>query len=301
MNKRRLMITGGVVLFVILAAGGWLLNTTRSEAHNLITHPIDTRPVLQMTPATFDLPYEDVLIVTDDGIELVGWFIPAQNGAVIMAQHGYKNNRAEMLNLAAMLHRHGYGILITSVRAHDYSDGELITFGAHELGDLDAWYTYLLTRDDIDHERIGILGNSMGGMLVIGYAAQNPEIKAVVAHSAFSSLEDTTAASVKFYTGLPPFPFVPLILAWGEREGGFEAEFADATQWIGQISPRPVFLIQGGADNVISADSGQKLYDAAGEPKDLWFEPELGHARFDWARPREFESRVIAFYDAYLQ
>lgn len=60
-------------------------------------------------------------------------------------------------------------------------------------------------------------------------------------------------------------------------------------------------LLTACADNVISAESGQRLYDAAGEPKALWFEPELGHARFDWARPREFESRVVAFYDAYLR
>ncbi len=58
--------------------------------------------------------------------------------------------------------------------------------------------------------------------------------------------------------------------------------------------------MQGGADQVISPDSGQQLYTAAGEPKELWFEPELGHTDFDHARAREYESRVIASYDRYL-
>jgi fermentation-respiration switch protein FrsA (DUF1100 family) len=300
MNRRRLLVTGGVILVLVLAAAGWLLNTTRSQALEMLTQDVDLRPQIEVSPAAFGLTYEDVLVDSADGTKLVGWYIPSRNGAAVIAQHGYKQNRVEMLNAAAMLAKHGYGVLLTSVRAHDFSGGTQVSFGAPVMADLDAWYRYLLTRDDVDSQRIGILGNSYGGMLVIEYAAENPQIKAVVAQSPFSSLEDTTNASVKFYTGMSPFPFAPMILAWAEREGGFKAADIDATKWIGTISPRPIFLMQGGADQVISPDSGQKLYDAAGEPKELWFEPELGHTDFDHARPREFESRVTNFYDRYL-
>ena len=55
-----------------------------------------------------------------DGLRLVGWYVPTQNGAVVLAQHGYKSQRGEMLDEAAMLHRHGYGVLITTIRAHDH-------------------------------------------------------------------------------------------------------------------------------------------------------------------------------------
>ncbi len=60
------------------------------------------------------------------------------------------------------------------------------------------------------------------------------------------------------------------------------------------------FLMQGGADTVISANSGQKLFDAAGDPKELWFEPALDHVEFDSEFPEEFEARVAAFFDKYL-
>jgi uncharacterized protein len=199
-----------------------------------------------------------------------------------------------------MMYRHGYGALLTSVRAHDRSGGETITFGMHEVNDMDAWYQYLISRDDIDPDRIGILGNSYGGMLAIQYAAQNEAIRAVVANSAFSSLNDTVSTSVTYFTDLPSFPFAPLIVFWAERETGFKTEDIDATKWIMQISPRPVFLMQGGADVVISVESGQRLYDAAGEPKELWFDPELGHVRFDTERAEEYERRVVEFFDRYL-
>ena len=298
--KRANKITLGVIVGILLAAIIGAVLLTKSEAHNLITAPIETRNLPEETPANYNLPFEDVTVKSEDGLKLVGWFVPSQNGAVIILQHGYKSTREELLNEAEMLYRHGYGVLLTTVRAHDYSEGEMITFGMHEVQDIDAWYQYLLTRDDIDTNRIGMLGNSFGGMLVIQYAAQNKNIKAVVADSAFSSLNDTVSTSVAYFTDLPTFPFAPLIVYWAEQETGFKTEDIDATQWIAQISPRPVFLMQGGADVVISANSGQRLYDAAGEPKELWFEPNLGHVDFDSEMADEFERRVVEFFDHYL-
>ncbi len=299
MRKRTRLIVGIVTGVLLLAVTG-ILNVTRNEAHKLITASQADRKLPTETPADYNLPYEDVTITTPDGLKLVGWFVPSENGAVIIMQHGYKSTRKELLNEAEMMHRHGYGILLTTVRAHDGSDGEMITFGMNEVNDMEAWYQYLLTRTDIDPGRLGILGNSYGGMLAIQFAAQNENIKAVVADCAFSSLNDTVETSVEYFTDLPAFPFAPLIVFWAERETGFQTDDIDATQWIAQISPRPVFLMQGGADVVISADSGQRLYDAAGEPKELWFDPALGHVDFDTERAAEFEQRVAAFFDQYL-
>src|SRR4030095_10884560 len=178
-QKTRLIVN--ITISILLLAVIGILNVTRNEAHKLITSAMETRELSAETPATYDMPFEDVEITTADGLKLVGWFVSSQNGAVIMMQHGYKSTRKELLNEAEMMYRHGYGILLTTVRAHDHSEGEMITFGMKEVNDLEAWYQYLLTRDDIDPDRIGILGNSFGGMLAIEFAAQNENIKAVVA------------------------------------------------------------------------------------------------------------------------
>ncbi|HNK63510.1 MAG TPA: alpha/beta hydrolase [Anaerolineales bacterium] len=298
--KRSIKIILGVIAALLIFATGGLLWKTRQEAYNLLHSPMATRKLPEETPVDYNLPYEDITVTNPDGMKLAGWFIPSENGAVIIMQHGYKSTRKELLNEAEMMHRHGYGALITSIRAHDYSEGELITLGVYETADMEAWYQYLLTRDDIDPDKIGILGNSYGGMLSIQYAAQNENIKAVVANSAFSSMPDTVATSVTHFTNLPEFPFVPLIVFWAETDTGVKMEEIDATKWIPLISPRPVFLMQGGADTVISPQSGQRLYDAAKEPKELWFDPELGHVEFDKERAEEYEARVSAFFDQYL-
>ncbi|MBX3035831.1 MAG: alpha/beta hydrolase [Anaerolineales bacterium] len=298
--SRKIKITLSLFITILFGIFAGLLYQTRQEAIKLLTAPIETRNLPSESPADYGLPFEEVTVTNGDGMRLVGWFVRSENGAVIIMQHGYKATRREMLNEAAMMHKHGYGILITSVRAHDYSEGEDITLGIHEMSDMEAWYQYLISRNDINPNQIGILGNSYGGMLAIQYAAQNENIKAVVANCAFSSMQDTVSTSVKHFTGLPEFPFVPLIVFWAEQNTGIKMEEIDTTKYIPLISPRPVFLMQGGADTVISPSSGQILYDAAKEPKELWFDAELGHTAFDKERAEEYERRVVEFFNQYL-
>jgi fermentation-respiration switch protein FrsA (DUF1100 family) len=296
--KRWGRYAAAVTGLALVAGSGVLVWKARGEADTLVTNPIETRRLPTRTPIDVGLIYDEVAITTSDGLRLVGWYVPGTNGAVVLAQHGYKSQRGEMLDEAVMLHRHGYSVLITTMRAHDMSDGRLLTFGAKEIPDLEAWTQFAMHQPGIDPSRVGIVGNSLGGTLAIETAAQMPAIKAVVANSPFSSLDDTIETSVRFFTGLPPFPFAPLIRFWAERETGIDVAEVDATRWIGRLSPRPILLMQGGADVVISTTSGQRLYDAARDPKELWFDPQVAHARFDTARPEEYERRIVKFFDA---
>jgi len=297
--KIRRKIALGFAVIAVLALTGLALYT-RAVAHWFVTNPVSTRKVPLQTPADFQLPFEDVVITNKDGLRLVAWYIPSENGAAIIIQHGYKECRDEMLAAATALHRHGYGVLLCSVRAHDLCDGEQITFGIREVEDMKLWVDYLTTRSDLDPDRIAALGNSMGGSLVIQLAALDSRIKAVAADSAFSSLDDTVATSVTHFTGLSAFPFAPLIRFWARVETGCDLSQVNAKIWIKQISPRPVFLMQGGADDKISRASGELLNAAANGPKEFWFDPSIGHANFSTNMPA-YEQRLTAFFDRTLR
>ena len=270
------------------------------QAKNLVNNPLENRNTPNKNPADFGLTYEEIQVTTSDNMVLNGWYMASQNSALIIMQHGYKWNRAGHLEEAAMFVNAGYGVLISSVRAHDVNPGEKITFGAEEMKDLEAWTQFVGTLLDIDQNKIGMLGDSLGGSMVIQYAARNKNINAVVAHSAFSSLQDTIETSIRHYTGLPPFPFAPMIKFWAELDLGISIDAIDAKKWIPEISPRPVLLIHSLDDEVISGESGQLLFDAALEPKQLWLEEGIDHADFDIALPDEFESRVVGFFNQHF-
>ena len=76
--------------------------------------------------------------------------------------------------------RHGYGVLLLDMRGQGESEGDPNAFGWESSKDLDAAIAFLTRRPDIEDGRIGGLGLSVGGELMIETAASNPALGAVV-------------------------------------------------------------------------------------------------------------------------
>ncbi len=167
------------------------------------------------------MPCEEVTVTTADGLDLAGWYLPSENGAALLLQHGYGGDRQDVMWEASLFHQNGYGVLMTTFRGHDRNASDTFTWSKKESQDLNAFYQYLLTRDDVDPNKIGIYGESMGGAMGIKYASENPAIKAIIAHAALLSVDDAVEVSMKRETGLPPFPFAPIIVYWAEKAGDF--------------------------------------------------------------------------------
>ena len=91
-----------------------------------------------------------------------------------------------------------------------------------------------------------------------------------------------------------PFPLLrPLIRIFAERETGLRLDQVRPIDDIGFISPRPVFLIQGMGDSMVPLDSAERLYAAAGEPRELWTEADVPHLNmYAYFRTR-YTKRVI--------
>ncbi|MCJ7718275.1 MAG: alpha/beta hydrolase [Anaerolineales bacterium] len=292
---------GIIILFAVVFFA--LAIVTRSQALDIVNHPLEERPDMEKDPGDYGMVFEVVSVTTEDGLKLYGWYIPGENGGTVMIQHGSPGGRQDGLYEADILNEAGYGVLLGSFRAHDECEGELISFGFHEQKDIAAWHQYLLSRDDLDPDRIGLFGESMGGGTSILYTAENPSIRALATGSGFALTREVVILFLQFETDLPP-ALIPLlsrfIVFWAERGADFQAESLDTEAVISQISPVPILIIHGGEDDKIGPEVGKQLFAAAAEPKELtWFE-KAGHVNFEDFYPEEYNRALINFFDQHL-
>jgi len=284
---RNLSLFGFSVLAFLLVGG--VLHLARQKAFEYV-HPARQVHSIDDTPASQGIPYEEIVLITSDGLALRAWYTPPQNSIVVLVAHAHNGLRPT--NMHSLFARHGYGVISWDFRAHGESEGEVCSLGYFEVLDLEAALDFALSQPEV--ERVAAWGGSMGGATVIMAAARRSEIEAVVADSAFGSLEDELIVMIRLKW------MRPLIRFFAERETGVSIADVRPEDVIGQISPRPVFIIQGLSDPMVPITSGDRLYNAAGEPRTLWSEEDVGHMSMISAYPEEYEDRIIEFLDGAL-
>ncbi len=169
------------------------------------------------------------------------------------------------------------------------------TIGYREAGDIGAAVAWLRARPELDGRRIGVAGISMGAAATILAAAEQPDIAAVCADSSFATLRDAAAGLRQFHR-LPAFPFAPLIVRFGELLTRASIGLNRPIDAVAAIAPRPLLLIHGADDRLIPLDNARALYEAAGQPKELWVLPELGHASAFVLATDEYLRRLDRFF-----
>jgi uncharacterized protein len=235
--------------------------------------------------------YEDVEFTTADGLLLKGWYIPSRNGAAVISFPG----RASSQERAKLLARHGYGVLLFDRRGEGESEGDPNTFGWQGERDIRAAVAFLQRRADVDPNRIGGIGLSVGGEMMIEAAAESTELKAIVSEGASSrSVRDEIANGS----------------GWQELIGNSVATTATAV-FSGNLPPRALkslvpeisgaaFFVYGEHGQPAERPANQAFYEAARRPKAIWEVPGSGHIGGTEAQPEEYERRVTQFFDRWL-
>ena len=232
--------------------------------------------------------YEDVSFTTSDGLRLEGWYVPTKNGATVIVIPGRKGPQKP----ARMLAEHGYGVLLFDRRGEGESEGDPNGLGWAGTRDVEAAIAFLRDRPEVDESRIGALGLSVGGEVLLQAAAELDGLQAVVSEGAgIRSVREavdlpgldswivtgviglTTAATAAFTSDLPP--------------RGLKDLSAEITV--------PVFFIY-----ATPGQGGENLtptyYEAASQPKQLWA-ADGGHTGAIDAEPQQYERRVVGFFD----
>src|SRR5262249_33110452 len=67
------------------------------------------------------------------------------------------------------------------------------------------------------------------------------------------------------------------------------------------FAPRPILLIHGLKDTIVSYHDAICLYEAAGQPKDLWLIPDTEHIKGYFSDSAAYTSRGLDFFDHALR
>jgi uncharacterized protein len=276
------------LLSLLLALAGTILFISYKQTVDYL-HPARLTASGELLRAN-GITFQEVELVTEDNVQLSAWYTPPQNGAVILVAHGYGGSRTE--HYYALFASHGYGVIAWDFRAHGNSEGEFSSLGYYEVLDAKAALDFARAQPGVDH--VGAWGGSMGAVTMIRATAQYPEIEALVADSPFATLEEEMDLRV-------PFPLMrSLIRFFAERQSGVRIDSVRPVDDIARISPRPVFLIQGMGDGMVPLNSAERLYDAAGEPRQLWTEKDVPHLNMYAFYKTRYTRRVIKFFDQNL-
>lgn len=278
---RRLFVAVGG--FAIALATFWFIVFPVGFPY-VYTHVGETTTVPDLS-----VPSERVTVTTSDSLNLAATYVPSKNGAAVIVFPG-----AMRVKEALMIARHGYGVLLLEPRGQGASEGDTVRWAGDR--DLHAGVSYLQSRPDVDVDRIGAIGFSIGGEQLLEAAAQSTAIKAVVSEGAGSRVGDEDVSGPIRLLAEPNLAVMTAALTVFSNHGP-PPPIVDR---IGRIAPRPVFLIY--ADPGLGGESTRqpKYYGAAGEPKAIWKVPGSKHTGGIEAQPAEYERRVIAFFDRAL-
>lgn len=227
---------------------------------------------LEATPGDIGLAHEDVFLTASDGVKIHGWFVPASSPApvhlvgvpdgtptrctgeeaarvrrrAVLFFHGNAGNISHRLQTIAIFHRLGLDTLIIDYRGYGRSGGRPSERGFYL--DAEAAYDWLRARQGTDPGSIVAFGRSLGGAVAVELARRR-EVSALIVESVFTSTADI---------GREVMPFLPVRLLVTQR--------FDSLGKVGSLAV-PKLFIHGRDDEIIPFRHGERLFDAAAEPK----------------------------------
>lgn len=208
-------------------------------------------------------PYEQVSIVSPDGLNLSGRYYHIKDGAPLdIGFHGYRSNSiADFSGGTQLSFQMGHNVLLVDERAHGRSEGRTITFGIQERLDLMAWVNYAIERfgDDV---KILLYGVSMGGATVLMAAGLKlpVNVKGIIADCPYANPLDIILHVGK-QSPLPRWMIKYLVILAAKIYGGFNLLETDAVRAVENANV-PILIIHGEDDRYVPCQMSELIAEA---------------------------------------
>lgn len=231
------------------------------------------------TPAESGLPFEDLVLATEDGLSIAAWYVPhtRPKGTVLFC-HGNAGNMADRIQSLKTFHYLGYNVLIFDYRGYGRSEGKPNERGTYRDAEA-AWCHLIETQGELP-ERVVLFGRSLGGAVAIDLATRHAP-GALVVESTFTSLVDI---------GKRQYPFLPVGLLCAYR-------YESIDKVSGLSCPK--LFIHGTDDELVPLNNARRLFAAAAEPKEF-IETPGGHNTGGFEYNPDFTRKLERWLDGVL-
>ncbi|MFP4034202.1 MAG: alpha/beta hydrolase [Desulfovermiculus sp.] len=208
-------------------------------------------PHLVGNPGDIGLDYEDVWIESAEGYSLHGWFVPGPKDnarATALFLHGNAGNISHRLEMLKIVHQLGLNCLMLDYRGYGQSQGSPSEQGLYR--DAEAAWNWLVEEKGQSSRDIICWGRSLGGP-VAAYVARDKSPGALIIESTFTSMPEL---------GQKLYPFLPV-------KAMSRMNFP-TLDYIRGLSC-PVLIVHSPEDEIVPFVFGEKLYQAANEPREF--------------------------------
>ncbi|MFU8826621.1 MAG: alpha/beta hydrolase [Brevefilum sp.] len=288
-----LLWIGLIILLVIIAylAVGAVAASTLTK--------VGEHPQYTGDPAAFGIEYEVVTFPSRvDRLNIAGWYLPKPGATrAIILVHGRDASKQNAISgkfpqLAAELHTAGLAVLMMDLRGHGESAGKRYTFGVHERRDVLGAVDFLL-QYGFEAGQIAALGISLGSAAVIGAAAEDTAIGALIAESAFADINLLIQPKWKAESGLP-FLFLPGVFWMWRVLMGFDLRTVKPVEELVRVPPRPVLILHAWSDETVDVQHAYALKNAIPEAELVIFD-HCEHAELFRDQPGAYLQALIPF------
>ena len=255
--------------------------------------------------------FKEIQIKNKKGLKLSAVIgIPDKNkkSPAIILLHGFTGYKAEehILSLSKFLTQNGYVTIRFDSSGFGESEGstEKEYRVSNYVKDIECVYNYLLKQKFVDKNRMGVWGQSMGGMLSIIFGSKHPEIKAVCAVSTPTQI--TRADALEGW--LREWKEKGSFDKWSSKYGQVKIPYAfveDSKQWSALDSIKlinaPTLIILGTIDDTVLPNNTRQVFQSANKPKELFEVDKMNHDyKKNPAQIKIVNNKVLKFFNRYL-
>ncbi len=280
------LVVGGVAL-TLLGAAGIFAWTFRLEAGQFKAqrHAVPTSDESRAIPGLLAVEFP-----SRTGEIMRGWYAPSRNSAAIVLAHGTSSDRRGGLPEAKELVARGFGVLAFDFPGHGESEGE-VHWDAGEVASLAGALDFVAARADVNKTKLGVAGNSMGGLIAVRLAVGDERVRALALLGTPPDLSELIRHEFRAQGSLAANGALLAL-----KHHGMTLDRDQPRSLVSRFAPRELLVVAGENDALIPERKARELFMAAQEPKEFYLVPKADHGNYVAADPVEYPAKLTAFF-----